>query len=498
MQGSTSSVDPHWMTSPANWTINRHIFEPLVNRNNNGAIEPWLATSWKRIDDTTWEFKLRNDVKFQDGSPFTADDVVFTYDRLTHVPNAPNPFTAYAKYFAKVEALDPYTVRLTTKSPAPALLQDLAYILIVSKNVGSTATTEDYNSGKGAIGTGPYMFGSFALNDKTVLKRNPNYWGEKEPWDTVTFRVISNDASRTAALLAGDVDLIESVPTIDIERLKANDRLTIYSKPTGRIAYFGFDAGDEALASGRIVGIDGQPLKTNPLGDKRVREALKLVVDLDQFVSKIYQDQAIATGQYLLPDVFGFIPDLKPWKPDPVKARQLLEESGWADKFKITMGVSDGIFQNAVKVAQGIAQAWTKLGVPTNVISMPYPVFLNQRNDRKLPVQLMTRQNTPLVADAFYSTVVHSWGAVKGDDGMGSSNYTRYSNPEVDKLIETALATMDDGKREKMYQDAGRIAVEDSQINPLWLINETTATKSNLTFIPRFDRMIFAMNIRAK
>lgn len=495
IQNGSTSMDPQWITSPANWAVNHHIFDPLIRIDDDGHVQPWLATSWKRVDDLTWDFSLRTDVKWHDGSPFTAEDVLFSYHRAKNVPNSPNPFTIFTKYFDTVTAPDPHTVRITTKRPAPALLYDLTYLLIVSNKIGATASTEDYNTGKAAIGTGAYKFSSFSLNNEIVVQRNDDYWGAKQPWDKVTFRVMPQDASRTASLLAGDIDIMESVPTSEIERLKANPDLKVYSEPTGRIVYLGFDAGEEALASDKIVGIDGQPLKTNPLADKRVREALKIAFDLDQFVTKIYRNEAIATGQYLLPGFAGFNPDIKPWKADPARARKLLEEAGWADKFKITLGIADAIFQNSVTVAQGLAQAWTRIGVPTEVVSMAYPVFLNLRNERKMPVQLMSRQNSWFVADTFYPLVIYSWG---GKNGMGSSNYPRYSNPAVDKLIETAMETMDDAAREKMYQDVGRMAVEDAQINPLWLLNEATATKASLSFIARPDRAIYAMNARPK
>lgn len=495
LQNSTTSMDPQWITSPANWGVNHHIFDPLIRTGNDGRIEPWLAKSWERVDDVTWEFALRDDVKWHDGTPFTAEDVVFSYERARNVPNSPNPFTIMTKYFDQVTAPDPHTLRIVTKGPAPALLYDLSYILLVSKHIGSTASTEDYNSGKAAIGTGAYKFSSFSLNDQVVVTRNDDYWGEKQPWDKVTLRAMPQDAPRTASLLAGDIDVMESVPTSDVEQLKTNPKLSVYSVPTGRVAYLAFDAGEEALESGRIVGMDGQPLKENPFADKRVREALKLAVDLDQFVGRIYRGQALATGQYLLPDVDGYIPDLGPWKADMDRARKLLEEAGWADKFKITLGVADAVFQNGSMVAQGLAQAWTRIGVPTEVMSMAYPVFLSLRNERKMPVQLMTRQNSWLVADTLYSIIIYSSG---GSGGKGVGNYAHYSNPTVDKLIDTAMVTMDDAEREKMYQEVGRLAVEDAQITPLWLLNETTATKASLSFVARPDRAIYAMNVRAK
>ena len=213
-----TTVDPHFSTLPANMQTNFPVFEPLLKLDGNLKLQPRLAESWTIADDKTWIFKLRKDVKFHDGSPFTADDVVFSLKRAASLPST-NSFRSYVSQIATSEAIDPYTVKVTTSEAASTLGHYLANVSMVSKKSAESATTDDFNSGKAAIGTGPYKFVSWAMNDKTILAKNPDYWGGAEPWDKVTFRFINADPARLAAVLAGDVDVAAITPD-DAERLK--------------------------------------------------------------------------------------------------------------------------------------------------------------------------------------------------------------------------------------------------------------------------------------
>lgn len=211
-----SSMDPQYHALTPNTQISQTIFDTLVATDAQLKPEPALAESWT-VDGKVWTFKLRPGVKFSDGSPFTAEDVVFTYDRVPKVPNSPSPFTLYLGSVAKTEAVDPMTLRITTKEVAPNLLVNLAQLPILSKKAASGPaaegkTTMELNSGDGLVGTGPYKFVSWKRGAEFVLARNDNYWGKKPTWDKVIYRPISNAAARVAALLAGDVDMIEDPP----------------------------------------------------------------------------------------------------------------------------------------------------------------------------------------------------------------------------------------------------------------------------------------------
>ena len=204
-----------------------------MDGDDNGRIIPSLATSWRAIDDTTWEFKLRKGVKFHDGSDFTAEDVVFSFDRIRNVPNNPASYASNIRSIKDVEIVDPYTFIIKANDVNPVLPVMLQAAVIVSKKAATGATTADFFSGKAAIGTGPFKFVSFARGDRLVLERNENYWGEKPAWDRVTFRIISNDAARVAALMGGDVDMIDFVPPSEAAHLEKNKNLRRFQASFG-------------------------------------------------------------------------------------------------------------------------------------------------------------------------------------------------------------------------------------------------------------------------
>ncbi|HVO89988.1 MAG TPA: ABC transporter substrate-binding protein, partial [Casimicrobiaceae bacterium] len=253
-----TSIDPHFFNLFPNNNIAEHIFDKLVQMDPDSKMIPGLALSWKPIDATTWEYKLRKGVKFHDGSELTAEDVVFSLDRVPNVPNSPGPFTAYTKAIIAKQIVDPYTLRLKYAAPYPLSPNDLSTIYIVSKKAATGASTEDFNSGKAAIGSGRYKFVRYANGDRVELVRNDAYWGEKSPWQKVTFKIIKNEAARVAALLSGDVDAIEQPPTADLARIKADPKFTVTSKISHRVIYFNFD--HLQRVSPFITGKDGKPL----------------------------------------------------------------------------------------------------------------------------------------------------------------------------------------------------------------------------------------------
>ena len=211
-----TSLDPHFHNLTPNNLVASYIFSPLVEFDPSFRPAPALAKSWTAVSDTVWEFKLRPGVLWSDGSPFTADDVVFTFGRVPHVPNSPTSFADAVKPVTQIEVVDPTTIRLHTAEPQPLLPYLLTQVLIVSRKYGEGATTEDYNTGKAAVGTGPYKLASAVIGDHVAFRRNENWWGSEPTWDVVNYRVIANNAARTAALKAGDVDVIDQVPTGDV------------------------------------------------------------------------------------------------------------------------------------------------------------------------------------------------------------------------------------------------------------------------------------------
>src|SRR5512137_468386 len=271
-----TALDPHYHNVTPNNNVAAHIFGYLVQRNEKSQLEPGLATEWKVIDPLTWEFKLRRGVKFHDGSDFTAADVVASIERVPTVPNSPSPFTAYSKQIKEMIVVDPWTIRFKTALPYPLMPSDMTQILIVSKAAGK-ATTEDFNSGKAAIGTGPYKLVRYAKGDRIELVRYDGWWGGPTPWGKVTLRLLPQDAPRVAALLSGDVQAIEAVPTADVVRLKADRKLALTSTVADRLIYLHMDSDRDV--SPFITDRAGKPLAKNPLKDPRVRKAMSKAIN---------------------------------------------------------------------------------------------------------------------------------------------------------------------------------------------------------------------------
>jgi peptide/nickel transport system substrate-binding protein len=487
-----SSLDPHYHTTPANYLVNSHMFEPLVKRDANSRPNvPVLAESWKVIDDVTWEFKLRPNVRFHDGSLFTADDVAFTFMRAPRVPNSPGSFSVYMKLVKDVKIVDPLTIRVITPGPSPELLADLAAILIVSKKHGEKASTADYNAGKTVIGTGPYVYQEWTQGSSVTLRRNDAYWGQKEPWGLVKFRVIASDAPRVAALLSGEVDMIADVPTQDVTRLRESGKVDIWSGPASRFVFVALNGSQEALSRGSIFSMDGKPLEKNPLGDVRVRRALELAIDLDVIRDRVNAGEAITSGQYLSPGAEGYVDGIGPWKADLEKAKALIAEAGWTGKFKLVMYTSSDRIANSVRMAQVIAAAWTRIGVPTSIETLPFQVFSAKRTE--LPVSLSSWGNSIGNANGVLAPALHSRDVEKG---FGTANYFGYSNAKLDELVDRAIVTMDDKKREELFKDATRIALDDHVYIPLFVIVSSWATRKGLKYEPRLDAQTLAMSLR--
>ena len=316
LKSEPSSIDPHYHNLGPNNAFATHIYGTLVGSDENQQHYPGLATSWKPINDTTWEFKLRKGVKFHDGSDFTADDVLFTAQRAQNVPKSPSGFGTYlkGKEFIKI---DSHTIHIKTKKPYPLMPNDIMTVKIISKKNGEGATTADYNSGKTAIGTGPYKFVEWVPGDKIVLKANENYHGAgtgMPKYKNVLFKPIKSGPARIAALLAKDVDFIDNVPPLNVAKMKKNPTIKLNSGPSNRVIYLHMDQFRED--SPHIKAIGGGKIK-NPLMDVRVRKALSLAINRDAMVSKVMEGIAVKAGQLLPAGFHGVSDKMKPDAYDP-------------------------------------------------------------------------------------------------------------------------------------------------------------------------------------
>ena len=486
LSADVTAIDPHYHNLTPNNAVAAHLFDYLVLRSEKSQPIPGLATEWKAIEPTVWEFKLRRGVKFSDGSEFTAADVVASIDRVPKVPNSPSPFTAYTKQIAKIDVVDPYTLRFRTVSPYPLMPTDLTQIAIVSKGAAG-ASTEEFNSGKAAIGTGPYKLVRYAKGDRIELVRNDTWWGGRTPWEKVTLRLVTNDAARVAALLSGDVQAIENVPTADVARLKGDKRLAIYRQVSDRLMYVHLDS--DRASTPFVTAKDGKPLDRNPLKDANVRKALSIAVNRPLVVERVMENEAVPAGQ-LVPDfLFGATKNLKVEKYDPEGARKLLAQAGYPDGFALTLHATNNRYVNDAKIAQALAQMWTRIGVKTDVVAMPSATFFPQATDLKFSVLLVGWSTGTGESSSSLKALLMTFNR---DRGYGTANRGRYSNGKVDALTEDALATVDDTKREAYLQRAAEIAVGDTGIIPLHFQVSLWATRDGIAYVPRVDEQTLA------
>ena len=485
-----TAIDPHYHNLTPNSNVAAHIFDYLVLRDERQKPIPGLAESWRTVDPLTWEFKLRRGVKFHDGSDFTAADVVASLERVPEVPNSPSPFTVYTKQIKETTVVDTYTIRFKTAAPYPLMPTDLTQVAIISKNARK-ASTEDFNSGRAAIGTGPYKLVRYAKGDRIELARHDGYWGGKTPWEKVTLRLLPNDASRVAALLAGDVQAIEYVPTSDVAKIRADKQLTVYKIIADRLIYLHMDSDRET--SPYVTDKQGKPLSRNPLRDPRVRKALSKAINRNAIVDKVMEGEAVPAGQLLADGMFGTTRNLKVEAYDPDGAKKLLTDAGYPDGFGITIHAPNNRYVNDAKIAQAVAQMLTRIGIATRVEAMPSATYFPQATDLKFSFMLLGWSSGTGEASSPLKALLATYSK---DKGFGTANRGRYSNPKVDALLEEALATVDDARREAVLQRATEVAIDDTAIIPLHFQVNLWATRNGITYTPRTDENTLAHKFR--
>jgi peptide/nickel transport system substrate-binding protein len=446
--------------------------------------------SWTPESEDVWLFKLRPGVTFHDGSAFTADDVAYSIARAPNVPNSPSSYGQYTKLVAGTEVVDPLTIRIRTKGPAPTLPIDLASIAIVSRHVAEGKATSDFNNGTAAIGTGPYKFVEWVSGDHLLLARNPNYWGGAEPWEHVTRKAISNDGARVAALLSGDVDIIEGVPGVDRARLAAAPDLTLFECDAFRIIYIHLDSARDV--SPGVSDVNGAKLDRNPLKDVRVRRAISYAINRQALTERLLSGQAHPAGQYTAPGIPGSSRNLPPPPYDPAMAQKLLKEAGWGDGFSIVLAGSNDRFPNDAQVAQAIGQMLARVGIKTDVQTMPAAIEFSRGSKLEFSVFMAGwvgsgEASSPLTA---------LMATYDPKTGMGPSNRGRWSNPAFDATLGEALRTLDDARRNELYAKAAEIAVDDMGVVPVYFTINTWAAKKSLVYDARADELSLAMGLR--
>ncbi|WP_458700463.1 ABC transporter substrate-binding protein [Sulfurospirillum sp. 1307] len=478
------SMDPQFFNETATNSILSNIFDTLVRFDENIKVHPSLAESWSNPEPTVWIMKLRKGVKFHNGNAFTADDVVFSFDRIKNWKKS--GFKGKVSMIENVEKVDDFTVKFTTKKAFPVFLRKLTYVNILDKE-----TVENKNDdwiGLNPIGTGPYKLDLWRKGDQIKLKANQNYWAGKPNFDDVVFRVLSNNATRTAAILSGEVDLINRVPVVDVNRIKGNSKLNTFVKPGLRLIYLQMDQFRDK--SPYVKTSDGK----NPFMDVRVRRAIYYGINEDAIIKHIMKGFAEPASQFHPSVVVGYDPSIKRFKYDPAKAKKLLAEAGYPNGFTVTLDAPNNRYINDAQIAQAIASSLAKIGIKVKVSAVPKSSFFPKTAKQQTSFFLIGWASSDGDGSSMLDGVVHS----KDDEkGYGRYNNGKYSNPEVDKLIEESDANMDPKSRVKQMQKAQKIAIVDDQsIIPLHYQVDIYASSKKIKFAPRTDSRIWAFDIK--
>ena len=482
-----TSIDPHYHNLGPNNQIAQHFFSRLIEQDHKQNLSPGLATSWKALSDTTWEFKLRKGVKFHDGSDFDADDVLFSAHRAGNHPNARSSFGLYTKGKA-FKKIDSHTIQVTTEKPYPLMAVDLSNVHIVSANEKDKWEGE-YNNGNSAHGTGPYKVVKWVKGEVLEMARYDGYHGKKPHWAKIIIKPIKSAPSRLAALLAGDVDFIDQVPTVDITKLKTNPKVQLSQGVSNRVIYLHMDQYRDTPQY--VKDASGKPVTKNPMKDVRVRKAMSMAINRELIVERVMEGVAIPAGQLLPEGFFGRSSKLKVQKYDPDGAKKLLADAGYPNGFQVTLHGPNNRYINDAKIVEAIAQMLTRIGIKTTPDTMPKSVFF-KRGKNKGPSK-----------PPEFNFLLVGWGSGTGEPssplrsllgtydktkGWGSSNRGLHSNPKMDKVLDQALATVDDNKRAALLAQATEIGVgEDMGIIPLHYQVNTWAGKKGLTFKARTD-----------
>jgi len=468
-QGDMQTTDPHSQNELLTNSLNGQVYEFLTRRMRDQSVGPSLATEWTQVTPLTWRVKLRSGVKFHDGSPFTADDVVFSMQRLR---DPASPFRVYANAVGTPKAADPLTVLFTLDKPNPVFEQHLLSLLIMSRSWCERnhvtrplnfREKEDSYANLHANGTGPFMLVSRQPGVKTVFRRNPNWWGKAEPGQgnvqDMVFIPIANDATRTAALISGEVDFVLDPPPRDVERLRSTPGIKVVDGAENRLVFIGMDQARDKLLHGTVPG------DRNPFKDLRVRRALYQAIDIEAIKTKLMNGYALPTG--------GLTPSTKGAFDDPqletrlaydlTTARRLMAEAGYANGFEVTLDCPNNRYVNDEKICVALASMWAQLKVRVRVNAMPRALFFPKLEKYDTSLYLAGWGGGVTDAEVLLTPVLRN----RGDQGVGYANYGGSVNDKADALAAASTTEPDPAKRQALIKAALASYRENVNLIPL-------------------------------
>jgi peptide/nickel transport system substrate-binding protein len=479
-QGDALSMDPHSLNESLQLTVNENVYEALVGRDRNYKLTPMLATSWKQTAPTVWRFELRKGVQFHDGTPFTADDVIFSYERARADGS---DMKTYVGPIKEIRKINDHAIDVVTSQPFPILPELFYRWFIMSKKWCETnQATRPVDRRKGienaasfrANGTGPYRLRERQPNIRTVFVRNGNYWGKIEGnVDEVIFNVIGNDSTRVAALVSGEIDVMEPVPVQDIDRIQKAGNLKVLQGPELRVIFLGMDQRRDQLLFSDVKG-------KNPFKDKRVRQAFYQAIDVEGIKRTVMRGAATPIATMWPEQVNGFPADLNKRLPyDPEAARKLLAEAGYPNGFQVTMNCPNDRYVNDASICQAVAANLARIGVKINLEAETKGTYFPKILRRDTSFYMLGWTSSTVDAH----NVLYSIMASPGEGGRGQFNLGAYANPKVDELTAQVAAETDIKKRNEMIREAVRLHLEDIGHIPLHQQALSWAAKRNIDLV---------------
>ncbi len=496
-QGDYLSADPHAQNEGLNNAINNTIYERLTTRDKKLNLIPSLATSWEAKGPTTWRFNLRRGVTFHDGTPFTADDVVFSIERAKL---ASSNFKAFTGVVSRVRRVDDHTVEIETPGPSPLLHESLTQVMIMSRawaEKNGAKVPQDFKTGeetfasRAANGTGPYVLVKREPEIGTVLRKNPKWWGIAEGRfegnvDEIVYKPIASGATRMAALVSGELDLVLDPQLQDIPKLRTDTRLKVVEGPENRVIFLAMDQERGELRYSNVKG-------RNPLKDLRVRRALYQAIDVQAIQRQVMRGMALPTGS-MLPAVAqsdaSLEPRLAPF--DVARSKALLAEAGYPQGFELGLDCPNNRYVNDERICTALAGMFAKVGVKVRVNAMPRAQFFQKVDQFDISMHL------------------YGWGGGATDPGFtlgplmrtrdgkgrGDFNSGRFSDPALDRLIDASDQELDVAKRRAILLEALRQVRENVYTIPLHRQVIPWAVRAGVSVVHRADNVIEPIWVR--
>ena len=486
-QGDALSMDPHSLNESLQLSVTGNIYEPLVGRDANLKLAPALATSWRQTSPTVWRFELRKGVKFHDGKPFTADDVVFS---LARGAGDGSDMRSYTNDFKEVRKVNDFTVDIETKAPFPILPDQLSFFYIMSKQwCEANQAMRPVDRRKGienaasfrANGTGPYRLRERQPNIKTSFVRNGSYWGKIEGnVINVEYTPIGNDSTRVAALLSGQVDVIEPVPLQDVARINAGGKTKVMQGPELRTIFLGMDQKRDELQYSNVKG-------KNPFKDKRVRQAFYQAIDINGIQRTVMRGASKPTALMVGPGINGFDDAMNTRLPfDPEAAKKLLADAGYPNGFEVALNCPNDRYVNDGAICQAVAASLARVGVKINLQAETKGTYFPKILRRDTSFYMLGW--TPGTYDSH--NALNALMRCVDDKGSGQFNLGSYCNPKVDELTLKIQSETDKPKRDALIKEAFKLHSDDIGHLPLHQQALAWGVASNVTLVQLADNFM--------